>query len=76
MNADKVRELLQKAGVSVDVSTITDNDQPLREHYALDSLDMFNVFLEFQESTGRAVPESDIEGLRTINDFVKYFGQR
>ncbi|MDU9404600.1 acyl carrier protein [Pseudomonas sp. zfem004] len=75
MNADKVKELLKEAGVSVDVSTITDNDQSLREVYGLDSLDMFNVLLEIQAYTGREVPESDIEGLRTVNDFVAYFSK-
>ncbi|MDH0732169.1 acyl carrier protein [Pseudomonas sichuanensis] len=75
MNADKVKELLKEAGVSVDVSTITDNDQSLREVYGLDSLDMFNVLLEIQAHTGREVPESDIEGLRTVNDFVAYFSK-
>ncbi|MBF8731398.1 acyl carrier protein [Pseudomonas guariconensis] len=75
MNADKVKELLKEAGVSVDVSTITDNNQSLREVYGLDSLDMFNVLLEIQAYTGREVPESDIEGLRTVNDFVAYFSK-
>ncbi|MFK3774618.1 acyl carrier protein [Pseudomonas sp. NPDC089406] len=75
MNADKVKELLKAAGLSVDVATITDNDQPLREAYGLDSLDMFNALLEIQNHTGREVPESDIEGLRTINDFVAYFSR-
>ncbi len=39
----------------------------------VDSLDIYNIFVDLETATGRKVPDSDIEKLTTIKELAAYF---
>ncbi|SDC54364.1 acyl carrier protein/NADH dehydrogenase (ubiquinone) 1 alpha/beta subcomplex 1 [Pseudomonas guariconensis] len=41
----------------------------------IDSLGMFSVVLALQEKYAIEIPESDIDGLNSINDFIGYLSK-
>ena len=62
---------IEKAGIDVDLGKIEFSDNLLKQH-KLDSLDMFNLFIEIQEETGVTIPDEDIDGLTSISLIVEY----
>ena len=41
--------------------------------FGVDSLDIFSIFSELEATTGKIVPDSDIERLSTIKELAAYF---
>ncbi len=39
----------------------------------VDSLDIFSIFSELEATTGKKVPDSDVEKLSTIKELAAYF---
>lgn len=74
ITADSVKKLMVAAGINVNIDTIVD-DVPLRD-LGLDSLDVYNLLSELQEYTSIDVPESEINNLQSVNDFVEYFSKQ
>lgn len=74
ITADSVKKLMVTAGINVDIGTIV-NDVPLRD-LGFDSLDVYNLLSELQEYTSIDVPESEINNLQSVNDFVDYFSKQ
>lgn len=71
INQEAVRVAMKKVGVKVDVDAIG-VDTPFVDA-GLDSLDIYDLLLELQESLGKEVPDQDIEKLTTISKVVSYF---
>jgi acyl carrier protein len=71
INQEAVRVAMKKVGVKVDVDAIG-IDTPFVDA-GLDSLDIYDLLLELQESLGKEVPDQDIEKLTTISKVVSYF---
>jgi acyl carrier protein len=65
---------IDSARVLEDVSIVRD-DISLTEQ-GIDSLGMFNVLLVVEERFGIKIPDSDVEGLETVNDLVRYVNTR
>ena len=47
-------------------------DAPLKS-LGVDSLDIYNILVELENKTGKAVPDGDVENLSTIKEIVAYF---
>jgi acyl carrier protein len=72
---DQIREAVRRAEANVKDVNALKNDVPLTEQ-GLDSLDMFNVFLELEDLSGIRVPDEHLEELRTIDDIAAYVSAR
>lgn len=66
-----VIDIIRELGVSVDINEIK-NDTTL-ESLGIDSLDVYNLFIELEVKTGRNVSDDDVDKLSTINSIVEYF---
>jgi acyl carrier protein len=53
-------------------SDSTPADAPLKS-LGVDSLDIYNILVELENKTGKAVPDSDVENLSTIKEIAAYF---
>jgi len=70
---DEILMLIEKSGVSIEVSTIK-FDESLAEA-GIDSLEVFNIFLAIEEELNVKIPDKDIDSLDTINNIVGYLEQ-
>jgi acyl carrier protein len=65
-----IRDAIKAAGVDVDPYKIP-ADKPFKDA-GLDSLDMFNTFLELEKYVGREISDEEIESLQTIQAILDY----
>lgn len=71
LNIDVVIDAFNAAGISLESDiTIEKNQVIIFEGLGLDSLDLFNLFLELENLTGRAVLDEDIDNFKTIYDIL------
>jgi len=68
-----VKRAMTDSGVTTDVSNLG-SEQAFSE-YGLDSLDLFNLFVELEGKTGVTVPDEDFDKLTSINDVLVYFNK-
>lgn len=73
LTEQNVRDAMKKSGVTADISSLP-VDGVFTEN-GLDSLDLFNLFVELEQSTGVQVPDEDVEKLNTIQDVLTYFNK-
>ncbi len=75
MTKEKVLAAIESAGIDADLSKadLTDN---LVEEHDLDSLDMFNIYVELQAISGLEIPDEDIDNLKTIQSMMDYFNNQ
>ena len=66
-----VIDIIRELGVIVDINEVK-NDTTL-ESLGIDSLDVYNLFIELEMKTGRNVSDDDVDKLTTINSIVEYF---
>lgn len=66
-----VIDIIRELGVIVDINEVK-NDTTL-ESLGIDSLDVYNLFIELEMKTGRNVSDDDVDKLSTINSIVEYF---
>lgn len=67
----QVKDAIIAAGIDVDVSAITRNDN-LGEH-GIDSLDFFNLFLELEDIGGKKVPDEDVDKMNSIDAIIQFY---
>lgn len=67
------------------IKAITDasvpNAEGLREDISLadqgvDSLGMFTIVMNIQDSCAIEIPDSDLDRLKSINDFIEYLSEK
>ena len=64
-------DAMNAAGISLESDiSIEDNQNIGFEELGLDSLDLFNLFLELENITDRAVPDDEIDNFKTISDIL------
>ena len=68
-----VKQAMTDSGVTADVTNL-DSEQAFSE-YGLDSLDLFNLFVELEGKTGVTVPDEDLDKLKSIDDVLVYFNK-
>lgn len=79
MDAPELRDivvaLLRRIAPELDPATL-DGALPLRDQVDLDSMDFLNFLVSVEQRLHVAIPESDYEQLRTLDDIVRYLGKR
>ncbi len=66
-----VIDIIIELGISVDINEVKD-DTTLKS-LGIDSLDVYNLFIELEMKTGRNVSDDDVDKLTTINSILEYF---
>lgn len=72
LKIEDIKIALKKVDIEVEVS-LEDNLGTSFENLGLDSLDLFNLFLELESITGKGVADEDIDSLLTISDILNYY---
>lgn len=67
----QIEELMLNAGLAVELQSPIPTDEVFSE-LGLDSLDVFNIFIELETLTGIQVPDDEIENLQTIDSIHAY----
>lgn len=65
-----IRNVIKAADVDVDPYLI-----PVSENFknaGLDSLDVFNIFLELEKITNKEIPDDDFKRLQSIESILSY----
>ncbi|WP_067865097.1 acyl carrier protein [Neptuniibacter marinus] len=65
-----VVDIINKSGSSVEVKL--DDQAKKFSQIGLDSLDMFNVFIELQDATGKEFSDDIVENLVSISTIVEF----
>ncbi|MEX1183207.1 MAG: acyl carrier protein [Gemmatimonadota bacterium] len=78
MNQDDVRagilRALKPIAPEVDPSALKP-DMDLREQIDLDSMDVMNFVVAVEKELGVAVPDTDVGGLTTLDEWVAYLSR-
>jgi acyl carrier protein len=78
VNQDDVRAGILRAlrliAPEMDPSTLK-SDMDLREQIDLDSMDVMNFVVALEEELGVAVPDTDVRGLTTLDEWVAYLSR-
>jgi acyl carrier protein len=72
LTTDQIASAMEKAGVQVKVD-LEQNKDATFEELGLDSLDVFNLFLELETITGKGVADEDIDSLGSITDILAFY---
>jgi len=72
LSKTQIEEIMLDSGLAVELQTPIPTDKEFSE-MDLDSLDVFNIFVELESLTGIQVPDGDIEKLQTIDSIHAYF---
>ena len=71
ISVEDIMKAIDSVDCGINASEIAPS-KPLSD-VGIDSLDFFNVVLEIQSISGREIPDEDLDALKSIDDFVKYF---
>jgi acyl carrier protein len=78
VNQDDVRagilRALRSIAPEMDPSTLKP-DMDLREQIDLDSMDVMNFVVAVEEELGVAVPDTDVAGLTTLDEWLAYLSR-
>ena len=69
IDEDRVKELLQRSGLHLNLST-EDFDKSFAD-IGIDSLDLFNFLAEVEISLGKSISDTDLEDSYTLNKLMK-----
>jgi len=72
LSKPQIEEAMQNAGLAVDLPSPVPTGTPFID-LGMDSLDIYNVFVELEVLTGIQVPDDDIGELQTIDSIHDYF---
>ncbi len=75
LSKTQIEETMLNSGMAVDSQPPIPTDRNFYE-MGLDSLDVFNVFVELESLTGIQVPDDDLEKLQTIDSIHAYFAAK
>jgi len=72
INNKQLQEAVKVSGISLDVS-IDECISIEFDDLGLDSLDLFNLFLEIENITGMAIADKDVDTIKSFSDIFDYF---
>ena len=75
LSKQQIEEAMLNAGLAVELPTPVPTDASFSD-LVMDSLDIYNVFVELEVLTGVQVPDSDVESLQTIDSIHDYFATK
>ena len=64
--AEIIREQLNQENAEITEAT------RFKEDLEVDSLDLFELVMAFEEEYGVSIPSEDLEGLTSVGDVIKY----
>lgn len=71
---EKITNLLVEK-LDVDAEKVTEN-ATFSEDLGIDSLDLFDLVMSFEEEFGIEIPAEELEELKTVGDMVKYLNDK
>ena len=71
----QIETVMLNAGLAVDLQSPIPTNQEFSD-LGLDSLDVFNIFVELETLTGVQVPDDEIGDLQSIDSIHTYFAAR
>ena len=71
---DKVKEIIEEK-LSLDGVEITEETR-FKEDLDADSLDLFDMVMEFEEEFGIEIPSEDLEGITTVGALLAYIEKK
>ena len=71
---EKITELLVEK-LDIDASKVTE-DASFAEDLGIDSLDLFDLVMSFEEEFGIEIPAEELEDLKTVGDMVNYLNNK
>lgn len=72
LTIEQISSAMEKADVQADADLAANKDASFEE-LGLDSLDIFNLFLELETITGKAVPDEKIDDIGTVNQILAFY---
>lgn len=69
-----LNDAITAAGITLDVAVSENLDATFAE-LGLDSLDMFNLFLELETLTGISIPDEQVDNIKHFNDILQAYSQ-
>jgi acyl carrier protein len=75
LSKTQIEEVMLNAGLAIELPSPVPTDKRFTD-LGMDSLDIYNVFVELEVLTGVQVPDSDVEGLQTIDSIYDYFSAK
>lgn len=67
---EKIKEIIEEK-LGLDNVEITE-ETSFKEDLEVDSLDLFELVMAFEEEFGTEIPSEDLEGLTTVGSVIKY----
>ena len=70
----KITDLLVEK-LDIDAAKVTEGAS-FSEDLGIDSLDLFDLVMSFEEEFGIEIPAEELEGLKTVGDMVNYLNNK
>ena len=71
---EKIKDLLvEKLNIEADKITL---DASFSDDLGIDSLDLFDLVMSFEEEFGIEIPSEDLENLKTVGAMVDYLNEK
>lgn len=67
---DRVKEIIEEQ-LNLDGVVITEASN-FKDDLGVDSLDLFELVMAFEEEYGIEIPTEDLENIKTVGDIVEY----
>ena len=71
---EKIREIIADQ-LNIEADTITE-ETAFKEDLGVDSLDLFEIVIAFEEAYGIEIPSEDLEGLTTVGSVMNYLKEK
>ena len=71
---DKIREIIADQ-LNIEADTITE-ETAFKEDLGVDSLDLFEIVMAFEEAYGIEIPSEDLEGLTSVGSVMNYLKEK
>ena len=71
---EKIREIIADQ-LNIAADTITE-ETAFKEDLGVDSLDLFEIVMAFEEAYGIEIPSEDLEGLTTVGSVMNYLKEK
>ena len=71
---EKIKDLLVEK-LDIDATLVTE-EASFSETLGIDSLDLFDLVMSFEEEFGIEIPAEDLEQIKTVGEMVKYLNDK
>lgn len=67
---ERVKEIIEEK-LGLEDAVITENTS-FKDDLGVDSLDLFELVMAFEDEFGTEIPSEDLEGINTVGEVIKY----